>query len=149
MSTDYFIFMHCHGPVSEKVSLLGAIDGVSIGSDSALRISGLDDVRIMELSDYSQTIMKEDYGAYGLEVNWEIMGTFDGDSDMLEVMERLYRCVAAIVNEHPNDNCSLMRNGESFLAINTQEQLVISPIYLEAIPFIRSLFQKHSTIVDP
>ncbi len=148
MSTDYSIFMHCAGPVIDKVRLLGSIDGVSVGSNGLPQMTGLDDVRIIELTERSRTIMKDDYGMYGVDVDWEITGTLDEDSDILEVIERLYRCMAAIANAYPDEECSLMRNGESLLAINTSDQVLISPTYLEAIPVIQSLFCRSSKVSE-
>lgn len=142
MSIDYTIFMNCTGPVEYKTHLLNSVHGVFFGSDGLPRISGLDDVRVIELNDRSRTIMKEDFGTYGVDVNWKITGTLDDDWDILDVMARLYECFGAITNAYPDENCTLMRNGESFLAMNTSDRLVLSPTYLEAIPKIKSLFRK-------
>jgi hypothetical protein len=142
MSTDYSIFMCCKGPVAEKVRWFNSVDGVSIDSNGTARIAGLDDVRILGLDERNRMIMMEDYGSYGIDVNWEIMGTLSDANEILDVIQRLYRCFAAIANAYPNENCSLMRNGESFLAMNTSSQLLISPTYLKAIPVIQSLFVK-------
>ncbi len=92
--------------------------------------------------------MLEDYGEYGLSVNWIVSGTYDKTTDILELMERLYRCAALLVNSHPARSLSLMRNGESFYVFNTKNQLILSPAYLDSIPEIRSLFRKPFTVEE-
>ena len=86
--------------------------------------------------------MREDYGEYGLNVNWQISGTYDKETDIVEVMRVLFECAALQVNNDPDWSLSMMRNGESFYVFNTQNRLILSPIYLETIPIIKSLFKK-------
>lgn len=86
--------------------------------------------------------MREDYGEYGLDVNWKISGTYDKETDIFEVMRVLYECAALLVNENPDKSLSLMRNGESIYLFNSQNLLILSPIYLESIPVIMSFFKK-------
>lgn len=86
--------------------------------------------------------MAQEYGNYGLNVNWEIKGTYDKENDIFELMERLHRCAAALVNSDVNRPLSLMRNAESFLVFNTERRLILAPTYLDALPVIRSLFSK-------
>lgn len=144
MSTDYFIFFQSDDSCDEVIQSLCEVEGVN--SSDGLTITGLICVTCEPLSPSHQECMLEDYGEYGLNVNWLIMGTYDKVTDPDELIERLYRCAALLVNEHPDKPLSLMRNGESFYVFNKEDQLILSPIYLKAIPVITSLFNKPFTV---
>jgi hypothetical protein len=146
MSTDYLIFIQNKGSIEEYLRLLNNIEGVSCSDPNQIEIEGLLGVRCFELNDRSRMIMREDYGPYGLDVNWEIRGQRDEDCDIFELIIRLYQCMAKIVNKFPMNNCSLMRNGEDFYLFNTSEQLVISDVYYEILPNPKALFQKEFVV---
>lgn len=142
MSTHYSIFLHSDYRFPENVfGRLLTIAGISMtGGDYS--IVGLVNVTCERLSQSHREVMLEEYGIYGLDVNWEIRGTYDKATDIFNVIELLYRCAAIFVNSYPKANLSLMRNGESFLLFNTLEQLILSPIYTDSISVIKSIFEK-------
>jgi hypothetical protein len=141
MSTDYSIFLDsdCISPECVFEPLLG-ITGVEIRDD--FYIGGLVAVTCEQLTTSHRNVMQEDYGEFGLDVNWEIRGAYDKMTNIFEVMRLLFECTALLVNASPDRSLSLMRNGESFYVFNTQERLILSPLYMEAIPVIQSLFKK-------
>jgi hypothetical protein len=52
--------------------------------------------------------MRNDFGNYGLDLNWLVTGTHDDNADVFDLMDRLYRCAAAIVRDFPERPLSLM-----------------------------------------
>ena len=145
MSTDYTIFLDSEITSAEEiVQPLLEIPGVEFCA--GLQIRGLTAVYCKQLTLSHREVMREDYGEFGLDVNWEINGTYDKQTDIIEVMEVLFECAALLVNTHPDRSLSLMRNGESFYVFNTQNKLIISPVYLEAFPSLKSLFNKPSEL---
>jgi hypothetical protein len=144
MSTHYSIFFfseeHALDNVirtlvdmrNERVSLIGG----------ELNISGLVGTTCESLSQSHRDVMLEEYGDYGMDVNWEIRGTYDRATDIFSVIETLYLCASCLLNRHPDSNLSLIRNGESFLLFNNQYNLIVSPVYLADINTIRSMFMK-------
>ncbi|QDT46394.1 hypothetical protein Pan258_04130 [Symmachiella dynata] len=147
MSTDYWIFLQSDRTSADLVlePLSGTI-GVDVQGDG-LQIRGLMSVSCKKLSESHQDIMREEYGKYGLGVNWGINGTYDKKTNILEVVGLLFQCAAKFVNANPDQELSLMRNGESFYIFNSKDRLILSPIYLEAIPNLDALFKK-PVIID-
>ncbi len=148
MSIDYQIFIQNKGSIEEYLRLLNNIEGVSCSDPNQIEIEGLFGVRCFELNDYSRMIMREEYGPFGLDVNWEIRGEHDYEYDIFELIIRLYKCMAMIVNNFPTNNCSLMCEGRSFYLFNTSEQHMISDIYYDILPNPKALFQKEFVVRD-
>lgn len=141
MSTDYLIFLDSDHTSAENVyKPLLAVPRVEFRD--GLQIPGLVDVSCIQLDDFYRDVMREEYGDYGLDVNWLISGTYDNETDIFEVIRLLYECAAQLVNANPDKSLSLMRNGESIYLFNSQNLLILSPIYLESIPVIMSFFKK-------
>lgn len=141
MSIDFNIFLDSEHTSPEDVfePLLG-ITGVDFRD--VLHIHGLVAVFCKQLDTSHCEVMQEEYGEYGLDVNWKISGTYDKETDMPEVMRVLFECVVVLIKANPDRSLSLMRNGESFYVFNTQEQLILSKIYSDMIPVIQSLVKK-------
>ncbi len=147
MSTDYSIFLDSDHTSPEKVfEPLLKLTGVE--AQDGVLIYGLVAVSCKQLDTLDREVMQKEYGEFGLDVNWEINGTYDKESDIFEVMRVLFECAALLVNANPDRSLSLMRNGESFYVFNSQNRLILSPIYLETILAIESLFKKPSIIEE-
>ncbi|QDU07351.1 hypothetical protein [Gimesia aquarii] len=141
MSTDYSIFLE--SDLTSPEYLFAPLLGINGGdAQFGLHIHGLVDVSCQQLDASYREVMREDYGEFGLDVNWMIGGTYDKETDIFKVMRILYEYAAVLVNANPERSLSLMRNGESFYVFNTRNRLILSPIYLESIPVIKSLFKK-------
>tara|TARA_R110002095_G_scaffold189568_1_gene167098 strand:- start:1171 stop:1629 length:459 start_codon:yes stop_codon:yes gene_type:complete len=141
MSTDFSIFLDSDLTSPEYVfePLLGV---TGVDARDGLHIRGLVAVSCKQLDASYREVMREDYGEFGLDVNWKVSGTYDKETDIIEVMRVLFECAALLVNANPDRSLSLMRNGESFYIFNSKNRLILSPLYLEAIPTIKSLFKK-------
>ena len=144
MSTEYFIFVNSNN-INEVLRVMSTVGGVEL-RERQLLIDGLLSTEVAALDPLSREIMREDYGEYGLDVNWRIGGTHDESFDVVELIVRLFSCAAAVVNTWPDNNVSVMRNGESFYMINTSENLIISGTYVKERPCLVSLFKKTAII---
>ncbi len=140
MSTDYQIFFQSDEPVESTLELISRVEGVD--TQGELHIEGLVATSFGELTTQSRQIMLDEYGEYGLNVNWNISGTYDKTTDICELTERLFRCAAVMVNAHPNRSLSLMRNAESFYVFNEPSRLIVSPVYSKSHAIVETLFQK-------
>ena len=139
MSTDYFIFLDSDHTSTENVyEPLLALPEVEYRD--GLQIRGLFDVSCEQLDNYHREVMREDYGEYGLDVNWLITGTYDKETDINEVVRILIECAALLVNASPDKSLSLMRNGESFYVFNTRNRLILSKICIEESPLFKKSF---------
>lgn len=143
MALDYFIFLGPTYSPDQSLELICGVPGVTHqgGRCGEVSIQGLIGVTFEELKPWHREVMQKEYGRFGLDVRWMITGRYD-QTDILEVIERLYRCTAALVSSNPGANLSFMRNGENFYLHNTADRLTLSPLYLEAIPAIRNMFTK-------
>jgi hypothetical protein len=124
MSIDYFIFLHSTDFVGSVLPCLNAVSW-------------------SEMDQRHREIMRDDFGKYGLDVNWFITGTHDRDIDVNELMRCLYQCSAVIVNTYPDRALSLMQPASnSFYIHNSSDRLIVSPLYLDQFPSIQDLFVK-------
>jgi hypothetical protein len=139
MSTDYFIFACCDD-IHELLARICTVEGVQFDGRT-LEIAGLLYVRFEELGANTREIMRSDFGEFGIEVNWRISGTYDKSSDTDDLIWRLLRCAAVIINANPNSSLSIMREAESFYLFNSKDQLLISSVY-KGFPNVASLFEK-------
>ena len=142
MSIDYLLFLKTDDPIADTMRLLERIDGVELRTKDQLHVMGLVSTNCKELDEMHREIMLDDFGEYGLDVNWLISGTLDKELDSLDLIERLFRCAAEIVNEHPDRPLSFMCNGDSFYVHNSSKNLTVSPIYLKDIPALSTIFKK-------
>lgn len=139
MSIDYQLFFETDEAAQSTLDLISSVNGVETGA--GLRIAGLVGTSMDELDAYSRAIMLDDFGEYGLNVNWAIRGTQDETMDADNLLERLLTCAARIIHARPNHALSVMRDGESFYLFHDSSRTVISPVYSQAIPLIKSLFK--------
>lgn|GEM_PF-6088228 len=102
-----------------------------------VQIEGLRDAVSLKLDSSRRDVMRDEYGEFGLDVNWCIYGTVDQDCDIEELIERLFYCAALLISDRPDSPLSLMRNGESFYLFNSPTDLIIPFGYLKAFPGIR------------
>lgn len=140
MSTDYAIFLNADSSREEILSTLCGAAGLDV--ENGIRIPGLTSVTCAPLTASHQEAMLHDYGIYGLEVNWAISGTYDDESDIFDLIERLHQCAAALVRANPNAPLSLMRNGEDFYVFNKQDELILAPTYVRSMPVLGTFFEK-------
>lgn len=147
MSTDYQIFLE---ELDEENDLhcLSTISGVTVYTKTEVAVEGLCWVRSTTLSPYSKSIMRDEFGEFGLSYDWKVIGTYDPDYELYSVLRRLFLCTAALVNIRPQRNVSLMRNGESIYVYNNHERLIICPYFTEEMPDLPSLFNRRCEIFE-
>jgi len=138
MSIDYQIFFQTDEPAQCTLDIVSSVDGITI--TSGLQIAGLVGVSIEELRAYSREIMHDEFGEYGLNVNWAIRGTYDKTTNIDELLERLLECAARIIHARPNHPLSVMREGESFYLFYDVRRTVISRVYSQSLSLVESLF---------
>ena len=145
MSTDYSLLIQSDSatPVGVWQPVLN-IKGVS--HSGTICIKGLTDVECKLLDKQRQDIFLEEYGNYGISLNWEIRGTYDKSTDIFEVIELLYRCAAEYVNSLPSKNVCLMRDCESFYVHYSGGQLRLSTAYIKSISSLTTLFNRQFVV---
>ena len=128
MSTDYFLFVNSNQFPDIDLPLLAKNDGVQLTDDNQLSIDGLVCTRCETLDLHHREIVLTDYGEFGQEYTWFLTGTYDKESDINQLVERLVRCAATLVASRPQLPLALMRNAESFYVLNSPSALILSPI---------------------
>jgi hypothetical protein len=143
MSINFMIFYQSTVvPKAKFVNAICEINGVSYDPDAdRIDIRGFYNAHWYRLDEEDKHVMLVSYGQFGLNVDSAVNCRLVDSSTILRDVETMYRCCAALINNYPNSNCSLMREGEDFYLHYSNGTLLISPIYTDAILAIKTIFK--------
>lgn len=131
MSIDYFLFGSSEDFSAIDLPRLASIEGVALDDEGCLSVEGLVGTLCRPMDSSHREIMLSEYGPYGQDYNWFLMGQVDREVCRNELRNRLSRCAATLISFRPDSPLALMCRAESIYILNTPRELFVSPICID------------------
>jgi hypothetical protein len=145
MSIDYFLFGNSDDFSGIVLPRLASVEGAALDEEGLLVIEGLVGTRCRLLDSRHRETMLSEYGPYGQDYNWFMMGQYDKEVCPNELIHRLARCAATLISFRPLSPLALMCRAESIYILNTPRDLFVSPICIDDAGTIPKLFGRPYT----